>query len=61
MKKTKIEFAMFICCLMMLFMGCDNVSYKLDNEYMYTISENVVTLEISGGVDVVVDNTLAHN
>ena len=61
MKKIKIPFAMFICCLMMLFMGCDNVSYKLDNEYMYTISENVVTLEISGGVDVVVDNTLAHN
>ena len=52
---------MFICCLMMLFMGCDNVSYKLDNECMYTISGNVLTLDVSGGVDVVVDRTLAQN
>ena len=52
---------MFICCLMMLFMGCDNVSYKLDNECMYTISGNVLTLDVSGGVDVVVDSTLAQN
>ena len=52
---------MFICCLMMLFMGCDNVSCNLDNEYMYTISGNVVAVEISGGVDVVVDSTLAQN
>ena len=61
MKNTKIKFAMFVCCLMMLLMGCDNVYCKLDNECMYTISGDVVALDVSGGVDVVVDSTLARN
>ena len=61
MKNTRILFTMFICCLMMLFMGCDEVCYNLDNETIYTIPGKVVTLDISGGVDVAVDSTLAHN
>ena len=61
MKNTRILFTMFICCLMMLLMGCDNVYCKLDNECMYTISGDVVALDVSGGVDVVVDSTLARN
>jgi hypothetical protein len=61
MKNTRILFTMFICCLMMLFMGCDEVYYNLDNEAIYTIPGKVVTLDISGGVDVVVDSTLAQN
>ena len=61
MKNTRILFTMFICCLMMLFMGCDEVYYNLDNETIYTIPGKVVTLDISGGVDVAVDSTLAQN
>ena len=49
---------------MLLLAGCNiryNSSSELNNECTYTIDGEIASLEISGGVDVVVDGTLALN
>ena len=49
---------------MLLLAGCNiryNSSSELNNECTYTIDGEIASLEISGGVDVVVDTTIAKN
>ena len=48
----------------LLLTGCNiryDVNSELNNECIYTIDGEITSLEISGGVDVVVDTTLAKN
>ena len=64
MKRMKYFLPALFFGSMLLFAGCNiryNSSSELNNECTYTIDGEIASLEISGGVDVVVDGTLALN
>ena len=56
--------SLFVAASMLLLMGCEiryNSSRDLNNECTYIIDGELASLELSGGVDVVVDTALAKN
>ena len=58
--------SLFVAASMLLLVGCDirynGVAVQLNNECTYILDEELLTsLELSGGVDVVVDSTMAKN
>ena len=64
MKRMKYFLPALLFGSMLLLAGCNiryNSSSELNNECTYTIDGEIASLEISGGVDVVVDGTLALN
>lgn len=68
MKRVKGILSLLVFGSVLLLMGCgysisvQNVSTELNNECVYTLDEEQLTaLELSGGVDVVVDSRIAKN
>ena len=58
--------SLFVAASMLLLVGCEikynGVAVQLNNECTYILDEELLTsLELSGGVDVVVDSTMAKN
>ena len=44
---------------MSFLVGCGEEYYEFDNERTYPLNEDIVAIEVSDGIDVVVDSTLA--
>ena len=67
MKTMKFIPALLMFVSVLIYAGCGigcDVQYwhgELNNEYIYTIDGELYSLELSGGVDVVVDSTIAIN
>ena len=52
--------SLFVVASMLLLVGCGEEGfYELDNECAYPLFEEIVAIEVGGGIDVVVDSSLA--
>ena len=51
--------SLFVAASVLLLVGCGEEYYKFDNERTYQLNEDIVAIEVGGGIDVVIDSTLA--
>lgn len=51
--------SLFVAASVLLLVGCGEEYYEFYNERTYQLNEDIVAIEVSDGIDVVVDSTLA--